>query len=51
MSKEGKRKKEEQKKTVEGGLSKKWRWKEKEARGVRGGQRSERMVGEGLSRK
>ena len=51
MSKEGKRKKEEQKKTVEGGLSKKWRWKEKEARGIRGGQRSERVVGEGLRRK
>ena len=29
MSKEGKRKYEEQKKTVEGGSSKKWRWKEK----------------------
>ena len=27
MSKEGKRKKEGQKNTVEGGLSKKWRWR------------------------
>ena len=47
MSEEGKRTKEEQKKTVEGGLSKKWKWKEKEARE----QRSERVVGKGWSGK
>ena len=50
----GKRRKEEQKKTVEGGSSKKWRWKEIEAREVResrGGARSERVVGRGLSGK
>lgn len=51
MSEEGKRTKEEQKKTVEGGLSKKWRWKEKEAREARGEQRSERVVGKGWSGK
>ena len=34
---------------MKGGSSKKWRWKEKEAREVGVGQRSERVVGVGLS--